>query len=82
MEQREESALCAPEPREHFCSDAMTNLERVKLDAQGLPWVDESVPVPLVQGLGPLSPPEQGFLTCEPQTSGHTSSHTVLSVSL
>ena len=29
MEQREESALCAPEPREHFCSDAMTNLERV-----------------------------------------------------
>ena len=54
----------------------------LKLDAQGLPCVDESVPLPLVQGLGPLSPPEQGFLTCEPQTSGHTSSHTVLSVSL
>ena len=64
-----------------FSAATKTHYE-LKLDAQGLPWVDESVPVPLVQGLGPLSPPEQGFLTCEPQTSGHTSSHTVLSVSL
>jgi len=64
-----------------FSAATKTHYE-LKVDAQGLPWVDESVPVPLVQGLGPLSPPEQEFLTCEPQTSGHTSFHTVLSVSL